>query len=110
MLALGISAQTDSRGNPENSRTTLRAIVASGRLVTLRWPNFPDYRAQVESLYQRSGYATVWIHNGHPTPQALEMIAILQQADSKGLLAEDYDARSWPRRLSLLQTQHTPLG
>jgi murein L,D-transpeptidase YcbB/YkuD len=108
MLTLGIRAQADSRGNPENSRTTLRAIVASGRLVTLRWPNFPDYRAQVESLYQRSGYATVWIHNGHPTPQALEMISILQQADSKGLLAEDYDSLSWPRRLSLLQTQHTP--
>jgi murein L,D-transpeptidase YcbB/YkuD len=108
ILALGIRAHADSRGNPENSKTALRAIVVSGRLVTLRWPNFPDYRAQVASLYQRSGYATVWVNKGHPTAQALEMISILQQADSKGLLAEDYDAFSWPSRLSLLQTQHTP--
>ena len=108
MLALGIRAQADSRENLEKPATGLRALVASGRLEDLRWPNFPDYRAQVENLYRRSGYATVWIRKGQPTPQALEMISILRQADSKGLLAEDYDSPNWPGRLALLQTRHTP--
>ena len=119
MLALGVCAQDNPvRSNPsrmnassrqelEESRTTLRATVASGRLEILRWPNFSDYRLQLETLYQRSGYAPVWIRNGSPTPQALEMISILQQADMKGLLAEDYDSSSWPQRLARLQAQHT---
>jgi murein L,D-transpeptidase YcbB/YkuD len=119
MLAIGVCAQDNSvRSNPsrmnassshelEGSGTTLRAIVASGRLEILQWPNFSDYRIQLETLYQRSGYAPVWIRDGAPTPQALEMISILQQADSKGLLAEDYDSSSWPQRLAHLQAQHT---
>ena len=98
MLALGIRAQADSRENLEKPATGLRALVASGRLEDLRWPNFPDYRAQVENLYRRSGYATVWIRKGQPTPQALEMISILRQADSKGLLA------AIPRRMRLAST------
>jgi murein L,D-transpeptidase YcbB/YkuD len=77
-------------------------------LETLRWPNFFDYRLQLETLYRRSGYAPVWLHKGHPTPQALEMISILQKADSKGLVADDYDSARWPERLAGLQTQHTP--
>ncbi len=108
MLALGICAQADSSGSLEKSATTLRAIVATGQLEDLRWPNFPDYRAQVETIYRRSSYATIWLRNGQPTSQALEMISILQQADSKGLLAEDYDSSSWPGRLARLQAQHTP--
>ena len=119
MLALGVCAQDNparsnssrmnasSRQELEGSGTTLRAIVASGRLEILRWPNFSDYRLQVETLYQRSGYAPVWIRNGSPTPQALEMISILQQADMKGLFAEDYDSSSWPQRLARLHAQHT---
>ena len=62
----------------------------------------------METLYRRSGYAPVWIRNGHPIPQALEMISILQQADSKGLRAEDYDSAYWPDRLAYLKTRHTP--
>ena len=107
-LAFGIRATASAREKLETSGTAVRAIVASGRLEDLRWPNFPDYRAQMETLYRRSGYATVWFHNGQPTPQGLEMISVLQQADSKGLLAEDYDSSSWPGRLARLQTSHTP--
>jgi murein L,D-transpeptidase YcbB/YkuD len=117
-LALSVSAQNNSahskagmnagvREKGAASGTTVHAIVASGRLEMLRWPNFSDYRLQLETLYQRSGYAPVWLHRGHPTPQALEMISILQQSDSKGLVAEDYDSAGWPERLTHLQAQHT---
>jgi murein L,D-transpeptidase YcbB/YkuD len=97
-----------SRESAKKPEISLRAIVASGRLVTLRWPNFTDYRAQVENLYRHSNYATVWIRSGHPTPQALEMISVLQQADGEGLLAEDYDSSAWPGRLARLQAHQTP--
>jgi murein L,D-transpeptidase YcbB/YkuD len=108
MLGVGTGAQADSRGNLEKPGSGVRAIVASGRLETLHWPNFSDYRVLVDNLYGRSGYAPVWVRKGHPTPQALEMISILRQADSKGLLAEDYDSGSWPERLARLQASHTP--
>jgi len=118
LIFMGVSAQAspDSNGTKNlsvragsaASETTLRAIVASGRLDILRWPNFSDYRLQLETLYRRSGYAPVWLHEGHPTPQALEMISILQQADSKGLVADDYDSARWPERLDRLEAQHTP--
>ena len=102
-------APAASREAAEKPGAALRAIVASGRLPTLRWPNFPDYRHQVESLYRRSGYKTVWVHGGQPTAQAGEMISILQHADSKGLLPEDYDAASWTGRLARLRANHTPV-
>ncbi len=85
----------------------LRQVVARGRLADLRWPDFSDYRAQVENLYRRSKFKPVWIRDGRPTPQAEEMIAILQQADNAGLRAGDYDASRWFERLVRLQGQHT---
>jgi len=119
VLFLAVSVQgtpIDSNGRRDaNSRaahaasaSAVRAIVASGHLETLRWPDFSDYRLRLEAFYQRSGYALAWLHDGHPTAQAQETISILQQADSKGLSAEDYDSASWPQRLAELQAQHTP--
>jgi len=118
-LVLGITAQDHSdRSNPAKVNTTtlptqgspimaLRAIVGAGRLEDLRWPNFPDYRVHVENFYRSSGYSLAWVRQGQPTPQALDMIEILQQADLQGLRAEDYDSSRWPDRLARLQTGHT---
>ena len=80
-VALGVCAQdkpvhTNRAGGVAASGTTLRAIVASGALESLNWPNFSAYRTPMATLYQRSNYAPVWIRNGSPTPQALEMISI----------------------------------
>ena len=38
-----------------------------------------------------------------PTPQAQQIIAVLFQADQKGLNAEDYDASRWADRLAKLR-------
>jgi murein L,D-transpeptidase YcbB/YkuD len=119
MLAVGIYAQNNPvhalsrveasvREEHQGPGSTLRAIVESGRIENLRWPDVSDCRPHVEALYRSSGYAPVWLHDGAPTPQALEMISMLEQADSKGLLAEDYDSSRWPERLARLQATHTP--
>jgi murein L,D-transpeptidase YcbB/YkuD len=84
------------------STDSLRALVATGRLADLRWPDFSDYRGDVQSFYDASGYAPAWSRNGQPTPQAAAIIEILQQADFKGLGAEDYDASRWAARAKQL--------
>ena len=78
----------------------LQAIAASGNLADLHAPNFTDYRYLVVKFYQSVNYAPVWVRNGQPTPQALTVIAALENSVHKGLNPEDYDASLWPQRLN----------
>ena len=80
----------------------LREIVTSGRLADLRWPDFSDFRAQVQSFYEPSNFGMAWVRDHQPTAQARTMIEVLQRAESKGLNAEDYDASRWSFRLTQL--------
>ena len=118
LLVFGISAQGYSdRSDSEKVNATdlaqrsptavLRAIAGAGRLDDLRWPNFPDYRVQVGNFYRSSGYSLAWVRQGQPTPQARDMIEILQHANLQGLRADDYDSSRWPERLARLQGEHT---
>lgn len=77
----------------------LSAILASGRLADLQWPNFSDRLEGVQGLYTAGDNRLGWIRNGKPTPQALELIGLLENADQKGLDAQDYDGPRWPARL-----------
>ena len=88
-------------GSPE-AVDSLRKIVAAGRLADLRWPDFPDYRDQVKTFYEASGYSPAWIRDNQATPQATAIIEILRQADGEGLNAEDYDASRWAERTKQL--------
>ncbi|HTZ58874.1 MAG TPA: L,D-transpeptidase family protein [Acidobacteriaceae bacterium] len=92
---------------PESASSRLDAIIASGRLDDLRWPDFSGYRSHLISFYRPLGYQLAWVRNGQPTPQALELIQILENADREGLRAEDYDASRWADRLNLLRGPHT---
>ena len=82
------------------------AIVTSGRLGELRWPNFSGYRSQLTNFYRPSGYRPAWVRDGKPTAQAVELVQILQEADGEGLRADDYDASRWAGRLTLLRGPH----
>jgi L,D-transpeptidase YcbB len=99
-------AKASSTQQPDGVASRLSAIVASGRLEDLRWPDFSDYRLHLTNFYRPSGYKLAWIRDGEPTTQALDLIKILQEADRKGLLAEDYDASRWADRLASLKDQH----
>ena len=85
----------------------LRALVSKGVLPELRWPDYSDYRVQVQKFYEPTGYALAWIQNGRPTPQAQAMIAILGEATGKGLDPADYDAAQWPARIDKLRSAST---
>ncbi len=81
----------------------LNALIAAGTLPDLRWQNFTDYRTDVKEFYDAGGNSLAWIQNGKASPQAVAMILLFQQAASKGLNPEDYDASRWDARLAKLQ-------
>jgi L,D-transpeptidase YcbB len=84
-------------------QASLRTIAQSGNLPDLRWPNFTDYIKLVQEFYDSYGYSLVWVKGMAPTTQAQQVIALLLQADQKGLSAEDYDGPRWAARLAKLK-------
>ncbi len=115
-LCCGVATGAASAGTPASAPTSnaappvvpqgpgdLSALIASGTLPDLRWPNFTDYRADVKKFYDQGGNSLAWIQNGKASPQAVAMILLFQQAASKGLNPEDYDASRWDARLAKLQ-------
>src|SRR5208337_4295452 len=95
----GIQTSLSPAGEQE-----LRALVESGRLADLQWPNFSERRDSVKEFYDLAGYRLAWSHAGKPTAQATELIGILEDADQKGLDNKDYDGARWPERLKTLQS------
>ncbi len=93
---------------PSSPERVLRAAIKAGHLDDLRWPDFSDYREDVQEFYSQSRFTPGWLRNGQPTPQALQMINLLQEADEEGLHPEDYDSGRWIARLVRLQSQHSP--
>ena len=77
----------------------LHGIVDSGRNADLRWSDFTRYKPEVAKLYETNGYSLLWLQNGRVRPQGLAVIALLQNADAKGLDPEDYDGSRWQARL-----------
>ena len=69
----------------------------------LRWPDFSDYSKHVKKFYDFNGNSLWWVKGLEPTPQARQVIAVLQQADQKGLSAGDYDGALWNDRLAKLK-------
>jgi len=84
-------------------RAAQSAAISAGNIPELRWPNFSDYSKLLREFYDLNGQSLPWVRGMAPTPQALQAIAILQQADQKGLSAEDYDASRWSARLAKLK-------
>jgi L,D-transpeptidase YcbB len=85
--------------SPEG-QAALQAIIRSGNLPEMRWPNFSDYIALVQEFYTSYGNAMPWIRGMQPTPQAQQVIDLLLKADQKGLSADDYDGPRWAGRLA----------
>ena len=81
----------------------LRTLVQAGELRELRWPDFSDYRGHLAKFYEANGYALRWVREMRATQQAQEVIRLFQEADGKGLSAEDYDGPRWQGRLAKLK-------
>ncbi len=92
--------------NPE-SQAWLATAISSGNFPDLRWPDFSDYRQHVKKFYELNGNSLWWVNGMEPTPQARQVIALLLQADQKGLSADDYDGSRWNDRLARLKPATT---
>jgi murein L,D-transpeptidase YcbB/YkuD len=105
-LLAPLRAQPLAAGAPTGVRAAaqdeLRALLESGALADLRWPNFTDVRDDAGRFYAAGGYSLAWMSGGRPTPQALAMVALFKQAALKGLNPEDYDASRWDARTARL--------
>jgi L,D-transpeptidase YcbB len=83
--------------------SALHAIADAARNEDLRWPNFAPYKMEFSKFYEANGYSLAWLQNGQVRPQGLSVIEVLENANSRGLEPEDYDASRWPMRLSKLR-------
>src|ERR1700722_11921996 len=83
--------------------SALHAIGDSARNEELRSPDFAPYKTEFSKLYDANGGSLVWVQNGQVRPQALALIEVLKNANSRGLEPDDYDGSRWPAQLLKLQ-------
>lgn len=79
--------------------------VDTTKVPNLRWPNFSDYETIVATFYDDRNYEVAWTRDGAPTASAKGFIQAFQDAASKGLIPEDYDAPRWADRVQALNTK-----
>ena len=85
-------------------QSDIRALVTSGKLEEMRWPNFGDYRDSIQEFYEPTGFAPAWVQGSQPLPQALSLIELFKNAWRKGFDPEDYDASRWEQRIGALNS------
>lgn len=86
----------------------LQSILSAGKLEGLHWPDFSPYKARVEELYNESGHRLVWLARSRPTPQALAMVRVLENAGAKGLEPADYDGPRLAGRIEEFKQESPP--
>jgi murein L,D-transpeptidase YcbB/YkuD len=91
--------KTTSAPNTTDYADNIRAVVGAKQLSILRWPNYSDYQQAVSTFYDDRNYELAWLRDLKPTAQADAFIQAFEQAETKGLNPEDYDASRWPARL-----------
>jgi len=79
--------------------------VDTTKVPNLRWPNFSDYESIVATFYDDRNYEVAWTRDGAPTATAKGFIQAFQDAATKGLIPEDYDAPRWADRVQALNSK-----
>jgi L,D-transpeptidase YcbB len=103
MIDPSVTQQKEQLKFGTQDQATVRSIIESAHDPDLRWPDFHLSRLEAMKFYEATGFNLAWIKDGHPAPQALAVIAILQDADQKGLNAEDCDGPRWAERIAKMR-------
>jgi murein L,D-transpeptidase YcbB/YkuD len=98
----GITSGASAAELSSEGQAWLRTAISAGNLSDLRWPDFSDYGKHLQKFYEFNGYSLWWVKDMEPTAQARQVIAVMLQADQKGLSADDYDGPRWTERLAKL--------
>lgn len=99
------SAVTDS-----SVAHTLRLLTETGHHPYLTWPDYPNYRDELEELYEPGGYDLLWFENGKATNQGGEVVEALLEASTHGLDPGDYDAEAIAEHVAALTRDRDPDG
>ncbi|HEX4154225.1 MAG TPA: L,D-transpeptidase family protein [Acidobacteriaceae bacterium] len=102
-LAKFHARRSKSKPNTTDYAGDLQAIVGSGKLSILKWPNYTNEQAAVKKFYDGRAYELAWTRDGRPTGAALTLVQVFQGAALKGLNPTDYDAALWPQRIARLE-------
>lgn len=103
--AIAQSVSTATSGLSAEGQTWLHQALDSSNSADLRWPNFIDYSQHLKKFYGFNRYSLWWVNDGQPTVPARQVIAVLRQAELKGLSPEDYDGSRWDARLAKLKPE-----
>ncbi len=81
---------------PPTARTSvdslIRDIVRAKVHAMQRWPRLDDVVADLQTLYDSSGWTPLWSRDGQATPSARAVVQQLSTIDARGLVAADFDA------------------
>jgi murein L,D-transpeptidase YcbB/YkuD len=103
LFGFGVTSSASAAELSSDGQAWLQAAISTGTLPDLRWPDFSDYRQHVKKFYDFNGGSLWWVKGMEPTAQARQAIALLLQAEQKGLFADDYDGAQWSNRLAKLK-------
>ena len=76
--------------------------VDTSKVPNLRWPDFSDYESIIKTFYDDRNYEVAWTRDGVPTATATAFMLQFQDAATKGLIPDDYDAPRWAERVHAL--------
>ncbi len=104
LLPAGCRRNSASPGQPATDplAQALHADADAGRLASLHWPDFSDYKPLVETFYTQRGWTPAWVDGHRATKQAAALTQLFAASGGKGLNADDYDAALWGGRLAKL--------
>jgi murein L,D-transpeptidase YcbB/YkuD len=106
--AAHMALQSDINSTPQplsaDGKANLNAYLDAAQLPDLRYPDFENYRVESQEFYESAGDKLSWVVNSRPSRQALEVISLLEAADSEGLNPIDYDGPRWAARLGTVDS------
>jgi len=104
----GVLSKRPSATSPTSgTAATLQSAIRAEHLDELRWPDFSQVRTQIGKFYGAGRYSLSWIQGSEVTPSARDLIEVLLESGTEGLIPEDYDAPLWSARLLQLESPHT---
>lgn len=95
LMAVSLGAQTVEVAPATPVAQVLQSLVLSDASAE---------RAQIRNVYGPIGFRPVWTRGGRATAQATTLIALFENAETKGLQSIDYDGGRWSARLSDLRS------
>ncbi len=90
--------------NQPDDTSEIQAVVTSGHVDGLKYPDFTPIQADVSNFYSGRDSDLAWSKGGKPTSQATAMMEQFSNAAKRGLRPEDYDAANWGGRVGNLGT------